>query len=199
MFAILTNALYKAAVSALLSVAVLSFPGSPAASQATEQGTAIKEVRAGNRGLSAWRVTYTVTESDAGKLVGTQHYSMTVIANGHASVLKQGTKNPLLTGGYLHENAPETTQFQFTYIDTGLNLSALLTEDAAGLQLSAKVEQSVLVDAVNPQTMRDPSVRQNVLECSSIVRPGLPIVIGAYDVPGSSHRWQVEAVVERIP
>jgi hypothetical protein len=143
-------------------------------------------------------VTYTVTESDGGKRIASQRYAMTVVSNGRAGILKQGTKNPVLTGGYLHEGSPDTTQFQFTYLDVGLNISALLMENSDGLQLAAKIEQSTITETVNPQLLKDPTVRQNVIECSTQVRIGVPVLIGSYDVPGSAHRFEIEAVLERV-
>lgn len=147
---------------------------------------------------STYRVTYTITESDAGKRLAVQHFSLSVVPNGRAADLKQGSRNPVLTGGYLHEGNPETTQFQFTYLDVGLELNALLSQNSEGMQLTAKIVQSTIVDGVNPQTLKDPVVRQNSIDVTSYVNLGVPVVLGSYDVPDSTHHFEVVALLEKV-
>ena len=147
----------------------------------------------------SFHVVYTVTESEAGKAVSVHHYALVVQANGRPSTLKVGTKNPALTGGYLHENAPDTTQFQYTYIDMGLNISSQVIEDAKGLQLLAKIDESSVVEPVNPQLLRDPTFRQNALDCSLFIIPGESVVLGSYDAPDSTRHFEVQAVLKRLP
>lgn len=153
-----------------------------------------------------YRLTYTVTESDGGKHTGAQHYTMTIVALPNCGFgpgpchaqLKQGSKEPLITGGYSHEAAPGT-EYQFTYIDVGTNLDARLSETADGLQLTTKVEESGIEEPGNLQAMKDPVIRQAVLENSTMIRPGTPVVIGSVDVPGSTKHLDVEVALERVP
>ena len=44
-----------------------------------------------------YRLTYTVTEMDGGKQIGTQHYAM-VLASGQTTSLKLGNRVPVVTG-----------------------------------------------------------------------------------------------------
>src|SRR4051794_27941720 len=88
-----------------------------------------------------YRLTYTLTESDGTKRVGVQHITLTVSPPSYRGTVKMGEKVPVATGSYMADGK-NTVQTQFTYLDVGLNISATITEDAKGVQLSSKVEQS---------------------------------------------------------
>ncbi len=150
------------------------------------------------REAHTYRLTYAIIESDGGKRTATQHYAMTIVA-GERATFKQGNKVPVLTGGYSHEGTPETTQYQFTYLDVGLNLDAALREVAGGVQVRAKVELSSIVDQVNPQLLKDPGVRQTVLETVAMARVGTPVTLGSLDIPDSTRHLDIEVTVERMP
>lgn len=144
-----------------------------------------------------YRVTYTLNESDGGRRVGVQHFSMLVLL-GQRVVLKQGDKVPVLTGSYSTEKAAEQTQF--TYLDVGVNLDTTLDAFAAGLRLRSKVEQSsVAAEPSGSKLADDPIVRQSVLEGTSVIVPGKPMNLGAIDIVGSTRHVDVELVVEQMP
>jgi type II secretory pathway component GspD/PulD (secretin) len=112
--------------------------------------------------------------------------------------MKQGSKVPVMTGGYSHESAPGT-EYQFTYIDVGLNCTATLTERADGLEAAIKLERSSVAET--PSTLggvQEPVIRQAVLENTSILKPGTPVMIGSLDVPGSTRHLDIEVAVERV-
>ena len=186
---------FLASAVTLLAVETLH---APAYCQSQERSSVSAEPRAASmKDANTYRLTYSISESDRGKQIGVQHFSLSVVPNGRAADLKQGSRNPVLTGGYLHEGSPETTQFQFTYLDVGLELNALLSENAEGMQLTAKIVQSALADAMNPQTLKDPVVQQNTIDVTSYVKLGVPVVLGSYDVPGSTRHFEVVALLER--
>ena len=140
-----------------------------------------------------YRVTYTLTETDGAKRIGTQHFTVVVVTGGKTT-LKQGSKVPVSTGVY---NAGTSgTQTQFTYLDVGLNIDASLEESVDGVRLNSKVEQSTIAEsAIGPQ---DPIVRQTVLMGTSILTLGKPLVLGSLDVPGSTRHMDVEVVMEAV-
>ena len=177
----------------------LFFPGLPTRAQGQDRQTNAGSSDAGStREAHTYRLTYAVIASDGGERTSTQHYAMTIVA-GERAVLKQGNKVPVLTGGYSHEGAPETTQYQFTYLDVGLNLDAALREVAGGVQVKAKVELSSVVDQVNPQMLKDPGVRQTVVETVALAKVGTPVILGSVDVPDSTRHLDIEVTVERMP
>lgn len=144
----------------------------------------------------AYRLTYTLSESDAGKRVGVQHFSMAVLV-GQRVVLKQGDKVPVITGSF--EKSDSGTQTQFTYLDIGINLDSTLDQFANGLRLRAKVEQSSI--AAGPATGKaadDPIVRQSVLEGTSFITVGKPTNIGGIDIVGSTRHYDIEVVAEAL-
>lgn len=143
-----------------------------------------------------YRLIYTVTELDDGKRVGTQHFSMVVVSS-QRTTLKQGSKVPVATGTSSATGSP-STQTQFTYLDVGLNLDATLDEFSNSVQLRTKVEQSSLGADKSIAGIQEPVVRQTVLEGTSILTPGKPLILGSLDIPDSTRRLDIEVVMEVV-
>lgn len=148
-----------------------------------------------DRPKKTYRLIYTITEMDDGKRVGTQHVSL-VVVSGQRTTLKQGSKVPIATGSY--NPGSSTAQTQFTYIDIGLNLDASLDESVNGVRLRSKVEQSGIAEQTTIADVREPVIRQTVLEGTSILTPGKPLVLGSLDIPGTTRHLDVEVVMEVI-
>ena len=150
-----------------------------------------------DRPKRAFRITYTLAESDAGKRIGVQHFSMVALL-GQRITLKQGDKVPVATGSFEQGNA--ASQTQFTYIDIGINLDTTIDAFANGLRLRSKVEQSSV--AAGPQSGKladDPIVRQSVLEGTSVITPGKPFILGGIDIVGSTRHIDIEVMAEPLP
>jgi type II secretory pathway component GspD/PulD (secretin) len=148
-----------------------------------------------DRPKKTYRLTYTITETDDGKRVGTQHVSL-VVVSGQRTTLKQGSKVPIATGSY--NSGSSTAQTQFTYLDIGLNLDASLDESVNGVRLRSKVEQSGIAERTTIADVQEPVIRQTVLEGTSILTPGKPLVLGSLDLPGSTRHLDVEVVMEVV-
>ena len=142
-----------------------------------------------------YRLTYTIVESDNGKRIGVQHFAMAMIP-GVRTTLKDGSKVPVATGSYNTTGA--TAQTQFTYLDVGLNFDATLTEGAAGLRLSSKLEQSASAEAVTIAGVTEPIIRQAVLEGSATLQVGKPVMLGSLDVAASTRHLDVEVLLEAV-
>jgi type II secretory pathway component GspD/PulD (secretin) len=143
----------------------------------------------------AYRLTFTITESDGGKKIGVQHTSM-IVTGGGRTTMKNGSKVPVATGTYNSTGA--TTQTQFTYLDVGINIDATLNEVAGGAQLKAKVEQSSATEDKELAGIREPIVRQSVMEGVSMLQMGKPEVIGSLDITGSTRHLDIEVVMEPV-
>jgi hypothetical protein len=144
-----------------------------------------------------YRLTYTLTVNDAGKKVSVQHFTMTVSPPSNRGSVKMGEKVPVATGSYSVEGKT-SIQTQFTYLDVGLNISATVVEEANGVQLSSKLEQSSI--APGPVGFpQDPIVRQIVLDNTTILYPGKPVTLGSLDIPDSTRHTDIEVVMERLP
>ena len=148
-----------------------------------------------DRPKKSYRLIFTTTEVEGGKRVGTQHFSIIVVAGGRTT-LKQGSKVPIVTGGYESGiSGPKTT---LTYLDVGLNVDASLDESVDGLTLRSKVEQSGLADEKSTLGTQDPIIRQTVLEGVSILPLGRPVMLGSLDIPGTTRRMDIEVVLEAV-
>ena len=141
-----------------------------------------------------YRLIYTLTETDGGKRVGSQHYAIVLDADVSSTNLKLGTKVPIATK-QLGANAP-SGQFEWSYIDIGLRIDARLRQFANGLELQTHVSQSALNNQ-EPNT-KDPVVRQTDLETSVLLNEDKPVVLGTLDTPESTHRLEIQVELSRL-
>jgi len=144
-----------------------------------------------DRSRKTYRLTYSIAETDNGKSIGTQHYSL-IAVSGNKTTFKQGSRTPIVTGAIDSATSKANTQVQ--YVDLGLNIEA--TVDGEGLH--SKIEQSSLSEERSGLGAQDPIVRQTVLDGTSILTPGKPIVLGSLDIAGTTHHKEIEVVAELV-
>lgn len=147
-----------------------------------------------DRPKKAYRLAYTITEMDVGKRIGVQHFAM-IVAGGGRTTLKNGSRVPVVTGS---TPGTSTQNTQVAYIDIGLNIDASLDEFANGARLRTKVEQSSVAEERSGVGSQDPVVRQTILEGTSFLNLGKPLVLGSLDVSGSTRHLDVEVVMEAV-
>ena len=149
-----------------------------------------------------YRLTYTITESDGGKRIGTQHFSMNVV-DGQRTTLKQGSKVPVITGSYSPGGADSKTgpgvQTQYTYLDVGENFDATVNATARGAMLKIKVEQSSIADQKAAVNEAEPIVRQTVIDGNLFLPTGKPVILGSIDIVGSTRHIDIDVMMEPIP
>ena len=148
-----------------------------------------------DRPQKTYRLTYTITELDGDKTISTQHYSMVVVAGQHTT-MKEGDKIPVATGSYETDKA--TSQTQFTYLDVGMNFDATVNEASDGVQLQSKVEQSSLGQPSTIAGVQEPVVRQTVLQGTSFLAPGKPVMLGSIDIPSSTRHFDIAVVLDQV-
>ena len=171
--------------------------------QATADQIALAErlIAEFDRPQKTYRLTYTITELDAGKTIGTQHFSM-VVSTGQRTTMKEGDKIPVATGSYSNGEgtnpANAGVQTQFTYLDVGMNFDATLDEFANGVRLQSKVEQSSVGPSNTIAGVQEPVVRQSVLQGTSFLFLGKPVMLGSVDVPDSTRHLDIAVVLEPI-
>ena len=85
-----------------------------------------------------YRLTYTISEMDGGKRIGSQHFAM-VLTTGQRTQMKQVRKVPVITG--MNNKESGTMENAVSYLDIGMNFDATLEESANGVSLRSKVEQ----------------------------------------------------------
>ena len=155
--------------------------------------TAQKILNEIDRPKRVYRLIYTITESDSGKRLGIQHFSLALVPGGRTA-LKNGSKVPVATGSFTSSNSSQQTQF--TYLDVGLNFDASLDEASNGFKLKSKVEQSSATEDKLISGVQEPLVRQSVLEGTLFLTPGKPLMLGSLDIAGSTRHLDVEVTLE---
>jgi hypothetical protein len=151
-----------------------------------------------DRPKKTWRLTYTLSEMDGEKRVGTQHYSM-VVKDAQQTVMKQGNRVPIVTAAS-SKDVSSTTQTQFAYQDVGMTFSATLDGlQEGGARLRSDVVKTSLADEKSGFGQQDPVFRQSELKGEATLAPGKPLVLGSMDMPGTTHHLQIEALMEPLP
>jgi type II secretory pathway component GspD/PulD (secretin) len=138
-----------------------------------------------------YRLTYTIRESDGGKTIGQQHFSI-IVASGSMTVLKQGSRVPIRT------TSSNQGENQVTYLDVGLDIEASLDGYLDGARLRTKIMQSSIAEEKSDTGTQDPIIRQTTVEGTSTLVQGKPLVLGSLDVPGSTRHQEVEVVSELV-
>lgn len=147
-----------------------------------------------DRNRKTYRLTYTLTETGAGKATQTQTFTMMVVAGGH-TVFKQDIRVPIVTGAA--DNSAQSSQVQ--YVDVGLNINASLEGFAQGLRLHSKIEQSSVDGEKFGMGAQDPQIHQVSLDEQSKVVEGKAVSLGSLDIPGSGQHLELSVLTEAIP
>jgi type II secretory pathway component GspD/PulD (secretin) len=142
-----------------------------------------------------YRLTYTITEIEGGKQIGTRHVALVVVSGGKTN-FKQGSKVPVVTGVFNQGTSNPNSQVQ--YVDVGLNIDASLEQYPSGLKLRTKVEQSSVAEEKSGFGAQDPTIRQTTLEGIPTLTQGKPVVLGSIDIPETTRRQQIEIVSEPV-
>lgn len=148
-----------------------------------------------DRPRKLYRLTYTFTDTDSDTRARTQTLAV-VAASGERTILKQGSKVPIVTGTYDSDNSKANTQVQ--YLDVGLTIDVTVVGHADILSLHSKVEQSSLADEKSGVGPQDPVVRQSVFENTTTITPGKPLIIGSIDILGTTRKQEIAVVAELV-
>lgn len=140
-----------------------------------------------------YRLTYTFIETDNGKRIGQQQYTM-VLVPGQRVVLKEGDRIPVVTG-----SGAEPVTKQLTYLDVGFNFQSTVTPYGVdGVRLQSRVERSAIAQEKNSVLAEDPVIRQSTVESVADLSLGRPQHLGNIDVIASTRQLQIDAVVEIV-
>jgi type II secretory pathway component GspD/PulD (secretin) len=154
-----------------------------------------------DRPRKSYRLTFTLTELDGDKTISTQHISTVAVVRERTS-LKQGEKIPIATGvsssGAATPSASADSVTQFTYLDIGTNFDFTITQQADGVSLDSKIEESSVGTPQTIMGVTEPVIRQTVLQGTSLLTLDKPVMLGSIDVPGSTHRFDIAVVLQTI-
>ena len=143
--------------------------------------------------MHTYRLTYTLTEMDAGKKLGLQHYTLTVDPDTHHASLKLRSKVPVCTGG-CSSPAPSS----ITYYDVGLSIDAVLSGYANGIQVQTVLEKSDIAESQADQKISQPIIRDVDLTNTAMLSPGKSVELGSIDIPGSTRHYDVEVAMQAV-
>jgi type II secretory pathway component GspD/PulD (secretin) len=187
----LRNMLPRARIYSVESENAISVRGTPEDIQLAQ-----KMVSELDKPRQAYRLTYTIADIENGKRVGAQSFALIAVVSEGKTILKQGSKVPIITGTTDKGSSGESSQVQ--YEDVGLAIEASLEAYADGVRLRTKIDQSSVADERPGVSVADPVIRQTVLEATSDLQPGKTAVLGSLDVPGSTRHQEVEVVSELL-
>jgi type II secretory pathway component GspD/PulD (secretin) len=187
----LRNMLPHAKLYYVPSQSALSIRGTP-----EDISLARKIVSDLDRTRKIYRLTYTITETDNGKRLSQQRFSL-IVASGSKTDFKQGSKVPLVTGSY-NTAAPGAENTQVQYQDVGFEIEASLEGYVDGVRLSSKIAESSVAEEKSGIGPQDPIFRQTNLTGTSTLVQGKPLVLGSLDIPGSTRHQEVEVVSELV-
>lgn len=142
-----------------------------------------------------YRITYTLTEMDGTKRVGSQRYAI-VLDSGEevpSADLRLGSKVPLETG----ELQGSSTSQTISYVDVGLSIEASLRSFANGHELRSHVTQSE-VDTQQSLT-KDPVIRETDFKSAVLLQENKPVIIGNVDMLGTTHVLQIQVELSKLP
>ncbi len=138
--------------------------------------------------LSAFRLDFTLNESDDGKKVNSRHYSMNLVPGYTPSnEIKIGSRVPV-----------EGKQGEMQYIDVGTNIWSRLTERGDALQLEVRAELTTFANPEQETRSSMPLLRQLRINASTVAMPGKPTVVGLVDDPNSKRQFELDVTVTKI-
>jgi type II secretory pathway component GspD/PulD (secretin) len=186
----LRNILQHARIYGVVSQNAISIHGTPDDIQLAQ-----KLVTELDRPRKIYRLTYTITDMDGGKRTGAQTFAL-IAASSERTIFKQGSKVPIVTGSFDTGSSAANTQVQ--YQDVGLAINFTVEGRAAGVALQSKVEQSTLAKDKSGVGPQDPVLHQSVLEGSTALTLGKPLVLGSLDIPGTTRKQEISVVSELV-
>jgi len=193
----LRNVLPKARIYGLPSQNAISMRATPEDIQLAQ-----KIIADLDRPRKVYRLTYTITETEDGKRLGAQQFSL-IATSGVKTELKQGKREPAFVGENDAKTTNQNPQAEYVgakvqYLDVGVAIEATVEGSSEGLSLRTKIVQSNLAGEKSGVGPQDPVIRQTVLEESSNLLLGKPLLLGSLDLPGGTRKQKIEVVAELV-
>jgi hypothetical protein len=143
--------------------------------------------------LRAYRITYTLIDMDGSRRIGEQHYTMVAVP-GQRTQIRQGSKVPIM----VNDAKSNSGAAAITYVDLGMNFDATLDQVENGLSLRTKVERSSIAEEKSGVAPQDPIIRQSVVEGTSLLPTGRPLIVGSFDILDTTRHVDVQVSVEPV-
>ncbi|HKS74707.1 MAG TPA: hypothetical protein VJQ82_16000, partial [Terriglobales bacterium] len=141
--------------------------------RAQEDSGSKKNAEESTKSLSAFRLDFSLIESEEGKKINTRHYSMNLVPGYTPSnEIKIGSRVPV-------EGKPGEMQ----YLDLGTKIWSRLTEQGDALQLEVHVDLTNFANPEQESRTTMPLLRQLRINASTVAMAGKPTILGVVDDP----------------
>ncbi|HTV15789.1 MAG TPA: hypothetical protein VME68_13800 [Acidobacteriaceae bacterium] len=187
---VLRNELSRARINYVALQNAIAVQGTP-----DEMAAAQKIIADLDRPIATWKLTYTLTSTDAGKPVEAPQRVTVIVSQGSRTHMSLGNKVPIVTSSTGSSSSPDS---QVQYLDVGLSLDAKIDGASDTPLLETKVEQSKLAEEKSGIGAQDPMIRQIRLEESLNLDEGKTMTIGNLDLPGSTRQENIEVTAEKV-
>jgi hypothetical protein len=140
------------------------------------------------KAATAFRIDFTLDESEGGKTINSRHYSMNLVPGfATSNEIKIGTKVPV-----------QGKEGAITYIDVGTNIWSRMVERGDALQLEVRAELSNFANPEQENQTTMPLLRQLHINASTIATIGKPTVVGIVDDPNSKRQFVLSVTVTKL-
>lgn len=155
-----------------------------------------------DRPKKLYRLTFTITDTEAGKRAEVRHLVL-ILTSGEKTTLKQGDRVPYFGGADDAKNVAKSIDPQYCgnvleYADLGLTIEATVDGNPDFLRLRSRINQSSLANDRSIEGNKAPQIRQTILEGSSLWTQGKPLILGSFDLPGGTRKEEIQVVAELV-
>jgi hypothetical protein len=155
---------------------------------AQENAGSKKNTEESEKALAAFRLDFTLSESEEGRKINTRHYSMNLVPGYTPSnEIKIGSRVPV-----------EGKQGDMQYIDLGTKIWSRLTERGDALQLEVHADLTNFANPEQESRTALPLLRELRIYASTVAMPGKPTVVGVVDDPNSKREFQLVVTITKL-
>jgi len=177
--------MFKKTVVAAALILILMVGGIRKAS--AQDSSPSKSAPEAERIVNAYRLDFSVNETEDGKKINTRQYSMNLNGDDNSDI-KIGTRVPA-----------EGKDGEFSYLDVGTSISSRMHERGGQMALfvHAEISNFAIPDQAQGNSSH-PVLRQLKIGASTLVVLGKPMLLGSVDDPNSKRVFQLEVTVTKL-
>lgn len=140
--------------------------------------------------LGAYRLTYTLTEMDGTKRLGSQHDAIVLDADAPPAHLDIQSN---LTVRFGSPTSPGERPERI-----GVSILARLRKYANGVELTTEIVQTSLAKGEDNMHVTPPTTRESRLSSTALLSENKPIILGQLDTPRNTHSLQIQVELTRV-
>jgi hypothetical protein len=131
-----------------------------------------------------------ITMRDSTDVAAKAGRKYSLLLNGsNRSVMKMGNRVPAATGG----------SGQFTYIDVGVNIEAIVSERNGKYLVHANLDMSTVIPPdKTASALPNPTISQIRIDIDTTLTPGKPTVVASFDDPGTARKVDIDLLLTKM-